>query len=96
MYHARDTIKEVLKQVVCFSKQSENYGKMCPRRQLSRAQLQNIRKFCSFCVHIMFLILVHKLKCETNLYSSIHLISHLPFAMAMFWRFFWELAPTFL
>jgi len=30
MYHSRATFKEVLKQVMCFSKQSKTYGKKVP------------------------------------------------------------------
>jgi len=66
MHHSRATF-EALKQVICFSKQNQNYGKMCQGRQLSSVQPQNFTTFCSFHIYIMLLILIHELKCETNL-----------------------------
>jgi len=46
-------------------------------------------------MYIMILNLVHKLKCETNL-THIHVISHLPFSMAMFRRPFLRACPKYL
>jgi len=39
---------------------------MCQRGWLSGVQLQMLHIFGAFCMYIMFLNLVHKLKCETN------------------------------
>ena len=57
---------------------------MCQRRQLSSVQLQNFTKFCAFRMYIMLLNFVHKFKCDTDL-TLIHVILHLPIAMAIFW-----------
>jgi len=57
IYHSRARLKEAQKQVICFSNESKNYGKMCQRRQLSSVQqaakLYNKFLFLSYVCHAL-------------------------------------------
>jgi len=49
-----------------FQNKAKIMGKL-PKEAAFKCPAAKLYNFCSFCVYVMLLNLVHKLKCETNL-----------------------------